>query len=109
MFGGCCSDFYQGDYEYSMIQSVPFCIASHLEELKLDSFGCMKSQYHVARFFMRNGAMLKGIYVCVNDDADTEIAPIIEKLSRFPKASACLKIGLSSLSLWHRYTKKKNT
>lgn len=70
--------------------SVPSCVASHLEKVTFEHFVGSKAQCYLAKFFLKNGAMLKEVEVSSYCHAQVDALKYL--LLSSPAASACVQI-----------------
>ncbi|XP_073125279.1 FBD-associated F-box protein At5g22730-like isoform X2 [Henckelia pumila] len=47
------------DYDYDLLEPIPSCIVSHLNEVEFNGFKGFKPQVHMADFFLKNATELK--------------------------------------------------
>ncbi|KAL3819975.1 hypothetical protein ACJIZ3_005880 [Penstemon smallii] len=86
------------DCDYDVIESVPSCIISHLEEVKFYCFDGKECQLKLAKFLLKNATELTKVYFCRCGPryfSAMENDSILEQLSTLPKCSARLKFFVS--------------
>lgn len=84
---------YEGEYDYEGMESVPSCIVSRLEEVKLDWFTSTGPELYFVTFLLKVCAQLKKLSVSPKRRSQVD-GEIRQHLLEFPAGSTRLTIDI---------------